>query len=89
MENIKYISIPQLAKILNTSRIAVYKKVKSGEIEAIRVGKNYAISEKFVLENMGKLIKRNKERSESAMIELAVDKAFNQYKETFKKLGSE
>lgn len=43
MKENEYITIPQLAKILGLSRIAVYKKVKKGEIEAIRIGRNFAI----------------------------------------------
>jgi len=57
MENNKYITIPQMAKILGLSRIAVYKKVKKGEIEAIRIGRNYAIHKKSVANILGKDLK--------------------------------
>jgi len=43
MKNNRYLTIPELAKILGISRIAVYKKVKNGTIKAIRVGRNFAI----------------------------------------------
>ena len=89
MSESKYISIPQLAKILNISRIAVYKKVRKGEIEAIKIGKNYAVSEQYVLDNMSKFVKRGKYKSDTKRIEQAVDKAFSQYRETFEKLGNE
>jgi excisionase family DNA binding protein len=39
-----YISIPQLAKRLGISRIAVYKKVKKGIIPAVKIGRNFVVS---------------------------------------------
>ena len=44
------ITIPELAGRLGVSRIAVYKKVKNGQIPAIRVGRRYVISSKTVKE---------------------------------------
>ena len=44
----KYFSVPELAKILGISRIALYKKVVSGEIKAQKIGRNYAIPESAV-----------------------------------------
>lgn len=38
-----YYSVPQAAVLLGISRIAVFKKVKSGEIKAIRIGRSYGI----------------------------------------------
>ena len=40
----QYLTIPELARMLGISRIAVYKRVKKGKIKAIRVGRNFAIS---------------------------------------------
>jgi len=48
MKGEKYLTIPQLAKILGLTRIAVYKKVKKGQIKSIRIGKNFAIPIKEV-----------------------------------------
>ena len=56
MKKNEYISIPQLAKILGLSRVAVYKKVKKGQIKAIRVGRNYAIARKYVANILGKTL---------------------------------
>ncbi|PIQ86181.1 MAG: hypothetical protein COV74_05755 [Candidatus Omnitrophica bacterium CG11_big_fil_rev_8_21_14_0_20_45_26] len=39
----KYLSIPQAAKLMGLSRIAVYKQVTAGKIKAIRIGRNFAI----------------------------------------------
>lgn len=38
------VTIPQLAETLGISRIAVWNKVKKGEIPATRVGRQYVIS---------------------------------------------
>ena len=89
MPESRYISIPELARILNISRIAVYKKVKKGEIEAIRIGRNYAISQKYVMDNMSEMVKKVYPRKKKEEIIQAVDKAFDQYKETFIRLGKE
>ena len=40
----KFLTIPQLAARLGLSRVAVYKKVKQGQIKAEKVGRVYAIS---------------------------------------------
>ncbi|MCA9401711.1 MAG: helix-turn-helix domain-containing protein, partial [Candidatus Omnitrophica bacterium] len=38
-----HVSIPQLAKHMGISRMAVYKKIKSGQIQAQKMGRNYVI----------------------------------------------
>ncbi|MCA9400563.1 MAG: helix-turn-helix domain-containing protein [Candidatus Omnitrophica bacterium] len=40
----RYIGIPQFAKILGISRIALYKQVKKGVIKGRKVGRNYVIA---------------------------------------------
>ena len=84
MENTdKFITIPQLAKFLGLSRIAVYNKVKKGEIEAIKIGRNYAIPQKYVDDIVGKNLssKRKKE------IDKAIKKTVEEYGEVLKLLG--
>lgn len=48
MENkdkkIKFISVSELAKILGISRVAVFNKIKKGQIFASKIGRSYAIS---------------------------------------------
>ena len=48
MANKEYLSIPEVAKILGISRIAIYKKVKKGEIKAAKIGRSYAIPKKYL-----------------------------------------
>jgi excisionase family DNA binding protein len=42
----EYYSIPELAKLMGISRVAVFKKVKNGTIKAGKMGKAYMISHK-------------------------------------------
>lgn len=81
----EYITIPQLAKILGISRIAVFKKVKRGEIQAIRIGRNYAIPKEYVDEILGKSLDEKTKKE----IEVAVKKTVSEYGEVLKLLGKE
>lgn len=38
-----FLSIPEYAKKLGISRIAIFKQVKKGKLKAIRIGRNWAI----------------------------------------------
>jgi excisionase family DNA binding protein len=85
MEKNEFMTIPQLAKILGISRIAVYNKVKTGEIKAIRIGRNYAINVKDIVDIIGQeLSKKDKEE-----INKAVTKVVAEYGEVLKLLGRE
>ncbi|MFC2061693.1 helix-turn-helix domain-containing protein [Elusimicrobiota bacterium] len=80
MNEKKFLSTTELAEILGISRIAVYKKVKNGQIKAIRIGKNYAIpvddiAGEELTEEQKKLIKK------------AVDRTVKEYGEVLKMLG--
>lgn len=85
MEKRKYISIAELAKILGISRIAVYKKIKKGEIEAVRIGRSFAIPEKYAAVILGKAISE-KDKEE---IDRAVKKTVKEYGEVLRLLGRE
>jgi len=85
MEISEYISIAQFAKFLGISRIAVYQKIKKGQIKAIRIGRSFAIPKKYVTDITGKtLSKKDKE-----IINKAVKKTFQEYGELLKLLGRE
>ncbi|MBI5574119.1 MAG: helix-turn-helix domain-containing protein [Elusimicrobia bacterium] len=84
MEN-RYITIPKLAEILGISRIAVYKKVKKGEIKAMKIGRNYVIHRKFVDNIFGKELNSQEKRE----IDTAVRKTVREYGEVLKLLGKE
>jgi len=42
-EQREFFSIPEAAALIGVSRIAVFKKVKKGQLTAIRIGRNWAI----------------------------------------------
>jgi excisionase family DNA binding protein len=81
----KYITIPELAKLLGLSRIAVYQRVKKGQIPATKIGKTYVITDKTVAEVLGKKVsKKGKSR-----IDLAVQKTVKEYGDVLKQLSKE
>jgi excisionase family DNA binding protein len=85
MKKSEYITIPQLAKILGISRIAVYKKVKQGRIKAVRIGRTFAIPQKQIATILGKTLRKEDKKE----IDSAVNKMVTEYGEVLKLLGSE
>ncbi len=81
----RYVTIPELAKLLGVSRIAVYRRVKKGQIPAARIGRTYAITDQTVARILGKKVTR-KGRSR---IDAAVRKTVREYGEVLKQLGKE
>ncbi len=81
----KYITIPELAKHLGISRIAVYRKVKKGQISAKKIGRVYIISSRQVAQILGEELSEPKKRQ----IDMAVKKVVQEYGETLKWLGRE
>ena len=71
--------------MLGISRIAVFQKIQSGQIQATKVGRNYVIETERVLELVGKILGKDRKRQ----IERAVDKTMSEYGEALKKLGRE
>ena len=84
-----YVSVPELAKMLGISRIAVFHKIKKGQIPAHKVGRMYAVSMEDASELVGgnKLHVLTEEKKEE--INEAVEKVVKEYGETLKLLGKE
>jgi excisionase family DNA binding protein len=81
----KYITIPELARLLGVSRIAIYNRVKKGEIPATRIGRTYVITDKTVANILGrKVTAKGKKR-----IDAAVHKTVKEYGEVLKLLSKE
>lgn len=80
-----YVSIPELAKLMGISRIAVFNKVKSGRIKAIRVGRNYAIPRRSLDAILGKGL----DSGDKKEIDAAVKKTVAEYGQTLKLLGKD
>lgn len=84
-ETMAYITIPQLAKMLGVSRVTVYRKVKSGEIAAEKVGRNYVIADSEI----DNVLNKKLSSKDKKQIEAAVKKVVEQYGETLRLLGKE
>lgn len=85
MNKTRYISIPRLAEMLGVSRVAVYKRVKKGQIKAVRIGRAFAIPESYVLNILGKTLGKE----EKKQIDQAVKKTIKEYGRVLKLLGAE
>jgi len=79
------ITIPMLAKLLGVSRITVYKRVKRGDIPARKIGKMYVITDRTVMDLLGKGVSSRTRQQ----IENAVRKTVSDYGDLLKRLGSE
>lgn len=78
-----YLSSKETAEILGISRMSVVRKIKSGEIKAQRIGRNYLIpTEQFI---------RHEKLTEEKKSEITkiVEKAIKEYGETFRLLADE
>lgn len=67
----KFISIAELAKMLGISRIAVFNKIKKGQVPAEKIGHSYAISMEHVNDivsgpNLGILTEEKKRRNKAS-----------------------
>lgn len=81
----KHITIPELAKMLNLSRVTVYRKVKAGKIPAEKIGHSYVISE----EALPQLLRKELSQKRKEEIRKAVKKVVKEYGETLRLLGKE
>jgi len=85
MKNQEFITTAELAKILGISRIAVFKRIKRGQVKAIRVGKNFVIPKDSLPEVLGRVLSEKNKRE----IETAVKKTVKEYGQTLRLLGNE
>ena len=81
----KLFSTSEVAKLLGISRVAVFKKIKSGEIKAQKIGRNFVIDRKDLPSVLSKVLTKEKKN----LIEEAVRKTVREYSETLKLLGQE
>ena len=85
MENRELITTAELAKILGISRITVFKRIKRGQIKAIRIGRNFVIPKDSLPEVLGQVLSEKNKRE----IETAVKKTVREYGQTLRLLGNE
>lgn len=78
-----YLTTTELAKILDISHVAVFKKIKKGQIKAEKIGRNYAIKRS----ELGGILKTSLAAEERRGIDQSVRKTFEEYGVTLKLLG--
>ena len=83
MKNKDYYPISDLVKILGVSRVAVFKKIKRGEIKAIKIGRNFAIPKEEVAAILGNALTDEQKK----VIDKAFKKTVADYSEVLKLLG--
>lgn len=79
----KYITIPELAQILGVSRIAIYNRVKKGQIPATKVGRTYVITDQTLKAILGRAVTPEGSR----LIDAAVRRTVEEYGEVLDRLG--
>ena len=85
MQDKEFLSTTELAKLLGISRVAVFQKIKKGEIKATKVGRNFIINKRDLGDIFGKVLSPTKKKE----IDKAVIKTVREYGETLKLLGNE
>lgn len=84
MENKDFFSTAELAKVLGISRVAVFNRIKKGEIKATKIGRSFVIAKKD-LEN---ILSTGISENDKEKINRAVKKTVKEYGETLKMLGN-
>ena len=80
-----YITVTELAELLGISHVAVWKRIKKGQIKAERIGHMYVITDKEVAH----ILRKKPTAKDKSQIEKAVRKAVRDYGEVLRKLGEE
>jgi excisionase family DNA binding protein len=81
----QFISTNELAKLLGISRIAVFKRIKTGKIKAFKVGRSFVIDKREIPE----ILEKSLSEAGKKEIEAAVRKTVSEYGETLRLLGRE
>jgi len=78
-------SLAEVAKILGISRIAVFQRVKKRDLEAVRIGRSWAVPAGALDSILGRTLRPGEKRT----IEAAVRKVVSEYGEVLERLGKE
>jgi excisionase family DNA binding protein len=85
MSTERHMTIPELARLLGVSRIAVYNRVKKGQIPATKIGRTYVITDQTVADILGRKVSDQGKKT----IDGAVARTVREYGEVIKLLGKE
>lgn len=80
-----FLSTTELAKMLGISRVAVFKKIKKGQIKATKRGRNFIIHKKDLGNVLGNVLTPEDKKE----IDKAVSRTVKEYGETLELLGRE
>ncbi len=80
-----YFSAPEIAKLLGVSRTAIFKKIRSGQIHAEKIGRNYIIPKEEYEAILGVFIPDRRKKD----IEDVVKRVVKRYGPALRKLGRE
>lgn len=78
-------SAPEIAKLLGVSRVAIFKKIRNGQIHAEKIGRNYIIPREEYEAILGLFVPERRKRD----IENTVDRVIKKYGSALRKLGEE
>lgn len=78
-----YYSTSEAAKILGISRVAVFNRIKKGQLDAIKIGRNYLVEKEQLSPTKDKALS-DKDKN---LINKAVDKTLKEYGQTLKLLA--
>ena len=76
----QFLSTSEAAKLLGVSRIAVFKKIKSGEIRAEKIGRNFGIRREDLPHVLHQVLREDRKKE----FEQAVRKTIQEYGQTLK-----
>jgi len=85
MQNKPYYSLAETGRFLGISRIAVYHKVKKGELEAVRIGRSWAVPAAALEYFLGRSLRETDKRE----LDTAVKRVVSEYGDVLEKLGRE
>ena len=80
-----FFTTTELAKLMGVNRITVFKKIKKGEIKAVKIGRNFVIDKK----DLGGILGNVLNSTQKTEIDNAVMKTIKEYGETLRLLGKE
>jgi len=72
MKRENYYTTQELAKLLNISRVAVFKKIKSKEIKTVSTGRNYLIPKDSLSKEIKKVISQQQKETVKKITKLSV-----------------
>lgn len=80
-----FFSTSELAEALGVSRVAVFKKIRSGAVHAEKIGRNYIIPRTEFAAALGAFVTDRKKKE----IDASVARTVREYGEALRRLGEE